>query len=52
MNLIWTCGFLHLAIYTAMFVIFYLFPTFSSFNLVGINGGTSSVPGIKEHSAE
>lgn len=41
MNLIWTCVLLHLAIYTAMFVIFYIFPT--TFNIIGVNGYTGEV---------
>ena len=35
-NLIWSCLLLHLVIYVAMFVIFYIFPSlFSSFGLIG-----------------
>lgn len=36
LNLIWSCLLLHLVIYVAMFVIFYIFPSlFSSFGLIG-----------------
>ncbi|CAO1404217.1 unnamed protein product [Diamesa serratosioi] len=35
-NLIWSCLLIHLVIYVAMFVIFYIFPSlFSSFGLIG-----------------
>lgn len=47
--------------FAAMFVIFYIFPsTFSTLNIVGLNGyggiitngGTASVPGVKEQIVE